>query len=201
LLAAWTDAPTFVWLLTEEILSEYVEVLERLRVRSSRRIVALIREQGQLVRILKKIPDLPDRDDAPFCECAESADADFIVTLNPSDFPQSRLKARVISPSDPLPAWQGAAAPPASRDPQEVAASECPGSARQYAPSSGAARSAPLLTPCRRRRRRTAGIALRLTRRNCSYPGSDSGACKTDARRSGPDRWSPPRSTFAPRSQ
>jgi hypothetical protein len=33
LLAAWTDAPTFVWLLTEEILSEHVEVLERLRKR------------------------------------------------------------------------------------------------------------------------------------------------------------------------
>jgi hypothetical protein len=47
---------------------------------------------------------LPDRDDAPFCECAESADADFIITLNPSDFPQSRLKAKLISPGDPLPA-------------------------------------------------------------------------------------------------
>ena len=92
-----------MWLLTEEILSEYVEVLERLRVRSARTIVALIREQGQLVRILKKIADLPDRDDALFCECAESADADFIVTLNPSDFPQSRLSAKVISPTDPLP--------------------------------------------------------------------------------------------------
>jgi hypothetical protein len=75
---------------------EYAEVLERLRVRSARTIVALIREQGQLVHILKKIPNLPDRDDAPCCECAESADADFIVTLNPSDFPQGRLKAKVI---------------------------------------------------------------------------------------------------------
>jgi predicted nucleic acid-binding protein len=103
LIAAWAEAPTFVWLLTEEILSGYVEVLERLQVRSARTIVALIREQGRLVRILKKIPDLPDRDDAPFCECAESADADFLVTLNPSDFPQSRLKAKVIAPTDPLP--------------------------------------------------------------------------------------------------
>jgi predicted nucleic acid-binding protein len=103
LLATWTDAPTFVWLLTEEILSEYVEVLERLRVRSARRIVALIRDQGQVVRVINKLSDLPDRDDAPFCECAESADADFIVTLNPSDFPQSRLKAKVIAPIDPLP--------------------------------------------------------------------------------------------------
>ena len=75
LLAGWTEAPTFVWLLTEEILSEYLEVLERLRVRSARTIVGLIREQGQLVRILKKIPDLPDRDDAPFCDCAESSGA------------------------------------------------------------------------------------------------------------------------------
>jgi predicted nucleic acid-binding protein len=86
-----------------EILSEYVEVLERLRVRSARWIVALIREQGQVVRVMNKLSDLPDRDDAPFCECAESADADFIVTLNPSDFPQSRLKAKVIAPTDPLP--------------------------------------------------------------------------------------------------
>ena len=50
-----------------------------------------------------RVADLPDRDDAPFCERAESADADFIVTLNPSDFPQSRLKAKVIAPTDPLP--------------------------------------------------------------------------------------------------
>ena len=61
LIAAWAEAPPFVWLLTEEILSEYVEVLERLHVRSARTIVALIREQGQLVRSLRKIPDLPDR--------------------------------------------------------------------------------------------------------------------------------------------
>jgi predicted nucleic acid-binding protein len=103
LIAAWTNAPTFVWLLTEEILAEYTEVLERLGVRNARTIVALIREQGQLVRALKTIPGLPDRDDAPFCECAESGEADFIVTLNPRDFPQGRLTATVISPSDPLP--------------------------------------------------------------------------------------------------
>jgi hypothetical protein len=53
--------------------------------------------------VTKRIADLPDRDDAPFCECAESANADFIVTLNPGDFPQKRLKAKVIAPSDPLP--------------------------------------------------------------------------------------------------
>lgn len=103
LLVAWTEAPTFVWLLTEEILSEYLEVLERMNVRNAPAIVALIREGGQLVREIKKIKDLPDPDDAAFCECAESGSADFIVTLNPDDFPENRLKATVIAPSDPLP--------------------------------------------------------------------------------------------------
>jgi predicted nucleic acid-binding protein len=45
----------------------------------------------------------PDPDDAPFWECAEVGDADFIVTLNKRDFPQSRLTARVIEPGEPLP--------------------------------------------------------------------------------------------------
>jgi predicted nucleic acid-binding protein len=103
LLAGWTEAPTFVWLLTEEILTEYLEVLLRLKVRAAATIVALIREEGQLVRTIQRIIDLPDPDDAPFCECAESGNADFVVTLNPDDFPQTRLKAKVIAPSDPLP--------------------------------------------------------------------------------------------------
>jgi predicted nucleic acid-binding protein len=60
LLAAWTEAPTFVWLLTEEILSEYVVVLQRLNVRAASTIINLIREEGQLVRKVKKIADLPD---------------------------------------------------------------------------------------------------------------------------------------------
>jgi len=103
LLAAWTEAPTFVWLLTEEILSEYVEVLQRLNVPAASTIINLIREEGQFVRKVKKIADLPDPDDAAFCECAESGSADFIVTLNPGDFPQHRLKAKVIAPTEPLP--------------------------------------------------------------------------------------------------
>jgi predicted nucleic acid-binding protein len=104
LLSAWVDAPTFVWLVTDDILAEYLEILQRLNVRSADTVVALIREQAHLVRTTKKIPGLPDQDDAPFCECAESGDADFIVTLNPRDFPQAKLKAKVIAPTDPLPA-------------------------------------------------------------------------------------------------
>jgi predicted nucleic acid-binding protein len=92
-------------LITGEILTEYGEVLGRLHVKPalSRTIIKLLREEAELVSRIKTIAAHPDPDDAPFWECAESGDADFIVTLNPKDFPQARLRAKVIAPGDPLP--------------------------------------------------------------------------------------------------
>jgi len=103
LLRDWLENATFTWLVTEDILSEYGEVLERLNVRAAARSVALIRGQARFVPITKHVEDLPDQDDAAFADCAESGDADFLVTLNPKDFPQSRLRSKVIGPDDPLP--------------------------------------------------------------------------------------------------
>jgi hypothetical protein len=40
----------------------------------------------------------PDPKDDPFFLCSEEGNADFIVNLNPKDFPQERLRAKVISP-------------------------------------------------------------------------------------------------------
>jgi predicted nucleic acid-binding protein len=40
----------------------------------------------------------PDPKDDPFCLCSDEGNADFIVTLNPKDFPQEQLRAKVISP-------------------------------------------------------------------------------------------------------
>ena len=51
----------------------------------------------------RSIEAQPDPDDAPFWECGEAGVADFIVTLNRTDFPQSRLTAKVIGPHEPLP--------------------------------------------------------------------------------------------------
>ena len=51
----------------------------------------------------RSIEAQPDPDDAPFWECAEAGAADFIVTLNRTDFPQSRLTAKVIEPDEALP--------------------------------------------------------------------------------------------------
>ena len=96
----WAEEHTFTWLVSEEILDEYKEVLRRLRVRSHLigRVVNLIRERADEVTIRPSIEISPDPGDDPFCLCAEQGRADFIVTLNPKDFPQDRLKAVVVLP-------------------------------------------------------------------------------------------------------
>lgn len=105
LVHAWINEDTFTWLVSAAVLDEYVEVLKRCRVRRSviGTVVNLLREEAEFVVPRHSIEAQPDPDDAPFWECAEVGDADFIVTLNKRDFPQGRLTARVIEPGEPLP--------------------------------------------------------------------------------------------------
>jgi predicted nucleic acid-binding protein len=105
LLRAWIDKDTFTWLVSAAVLDEYVEVLRRCGVRRSLigTVVNLLREEAEFVVPRRAIAAQPDPDDAPFWECAEVGEADFIVTLNKRDFPQGRLTARVIDPGEPLP--------------------------------------------------------------------------------------------------
>ena len=101
LLHQWAEKNNFVWLLTEDILDEYKEVLKRLRVHSSviGRVVNLIRERAEEVKVRSSVELSPDPKDDSFCRCAEGGKADFIVTLNSKDFPEDRLKAKVIPSS------------------------------------------------------------------------------------------------------
>jgi predicted nucleic acid-binding protein len=92
-----------VWLVTDEILEEYLEVLTRLNVRGAAKVVRLIGEEAEHVQATTRIRGLPHEEDAHFAECAESGRADFLVTLNKKHFPQDRLSARVIAPADALP--------------------------------------------------------------------------------------------------
>jgi len=96
----WAERADFVWLVTEDILDEYKEVLKRLHVRSHLigTIINLIRERAENVGVRSSVDVSPDPDDNPFCSRSEEGDADFIVTLNTKDFPQDRLKARVVTP-------------------------------------------------------------------------------------------------------
>ena len=96
----WAERNNFVWLVTEDILEEYKEVLKRLRVRPNLigKVINLIRERAEEVKVHASAQISPDPKDDAFCLCAESGKADFVVTLNPKDFPQDRLKATVVLP-------------------------------------------------------------------------------------------------------
>jgi len=101
LLHRWADEENFVWLYSEDVLAEYKEVLKRLQVRSATigSLINFIRERGEAIEIRSSTEISPDPKDDAFCICAEEGRADFIFTLNPRDFPQSRLKAKVIQPA------------------------------------------------------------------------------------------------------
>jgi uncharacterized protein len=98
----WVEKNNFVWLVTEDILDEYKEVLKRLRVRSGLigKVVNLIRKWAEEVKVRSIVLISPDPKDDAFCVCANQGEADLIVTLNPKDFPQAHLRANVVSPSE-----------------------------------------------------------------------------------------------------
>jgi predicted nucleic acid-binding protein len=104
ILHEWAARNHFAWLITEDILDEYKEVLKRLGVRPNRigKVINLIRERAEEVKVHASTQISPDPKDDAFCLCAESGKADFVVTLNPKDFPQENLKSKVILPREPL---------------------------------------------------------------------------------------------------
>ena len=102
LLHNWSGKRNFAWLVSEDILDEYKEILKRLGVRPNRigTLVNLIRERAEIINVRVSLGISPDPKDDVFCMCAESGNADFLVTLNPKDFPQDRLKSKVVLPID-----------------------------------------------------------------------------------------------------
>lgn len=102
LLRDWLENETFVWLVSEEILEEYKQVMGRLGVRRNL-IGNIVREQAEFIKAPIAEEVSPDPADDPFCACAETGNAAFIVTLNPKDFPQRKLRAKVIAPGAEFP--------------------------------------------------------------------------------------------------
>ena len=105
LLRDWIERDTFVWLVTDEILLEYKRILARLDVRRPviGKVINLLREEAEFIAA-SALPEIsPDPGDDTFCACAETGRADFIVTLNPKDFPQQLVSAHVIRPGEIVP--------------------------------------------------------------------------------------------------
>ena len=100
----WAEQSNFVWLVTEDILDEYKGVLKRLGVRPTLigKVINLIRDRAEAVKVRSSAEISPDPKDDAFCLCSESGDADLVVTLNPKDFPEERLKSRIVLPIELL---------------------------------------------------------------------------------------------------
>jgi predicted nucleic acid-binding protein len=105
MLRDWIENSTFIWLITDEIILEYKAVLARLGVRRSTigRVINLLSEEGELILVSTRTSISPDPGDDPFCLCSEHGAADFLVTLNPKDFPQRLLAAHVIAAGERIP--------------------------------------------------------------------------------------------------
>ena len=109
----WIEHATFTWLVSEDIVPEHKDILTRLGVRRNLvgEVINLLREEAEFVDVRVTSNASPDPDDNPFCACAEQARAAFIATLNPKDFPQRKLRAKVISPGSRSPQQEGVIAP------------------------------------------------------------------------------------------
>ena len=78
------DSPEFEWVASEEILSEYKEVLSRKKFRLAKELVKewfdLLDDSILIVPLSLEIEFPRDRKDARFIACALTADADWLIT-------------------------------------------------------------------------------------------------------------------------
>lgn len=90
-------------------------MIRRPRLRRSPEIIAgalqAIRDAGFWVRPVKPVKACSDRDDDIFLECAQAADAEYLVTGNLKHFPPSWIGTRIVSPRWLLDHLSHAAAP------------------------------------------------------------------------------------------
>jgi predicted nucleic acid-binding protein len=105
LVLSWRDDPeVFTWLYSQEILTEYREILSRLKVprNAAGRFINLLGHCGEEVTEPATGEYSPDPKDGPFYHCALGGDAAYIITDNVRDFPpvRNRKRPRIITPAD-----------------------------------------------------------------------------------------------------
>jgi putative PIN family toxin of toxin-antitoxin system len=84
-----------------EVLAEYQEVLLRpklgLEPGAVNKLLKEIRQAAKLVRVKQRGSVSPDEADNRFLECAEAAQADFLVTGNTRHFPKQYKTTKVVN--------------------------------------------------------------------------------------------------------
>jgi putative PIN family toxin of toxin-antitoxin system len=87
--------------ITGNVYAEYEEVIRRPRLRRDQGVVSAtlqaIREKGLWVRPREAVRACSDPDDDIFLECAQAAQAGYIVTGNIKDFPASWLDTQIVT--------------------------------------------------------------------------------------------------------
>ncbi len=85
-----------------EIYAEYEEVIRRPHLKRSddeiNAALAAIREKGFWVRPMVRVQACADPDDNVFLECAEAAQAHYLITGNLKHFPSTWSQTRIVSP-------------------------------------------------------------------------------------------------------
>ncbi len=78
------DRPEFEWIVSQEIITEYIEVLQRRKFKLSEEIqqewIDLLQTVTKLIEVNIKIDFPRDRKDAKFLACAIAANTDFLIT-------------------------------------------------------------------------------------------------------------------------
>jgi uncharacterized protein len=87
--------------LSPEIIDEYRGVLLREKFELDPKKVAasleLIAKAGKIIRPTRKVKAASDPDDNKFLECAQEAEADYLVTGNKRHFPKQWRSTRVVN--------------------------------------------------------------------------------------------------------
>jgi uncharacterized protein len=100
------------WFASESVLAEYEEVLKRPRLAiDSVKVadaVARIRAIVSVVKPAVRVSAARDPDDNKFLECAEAAQADYLVTGNIRHFPEVWKETRTVAPREFIDAWTAA---------------------------------------------------------------------------------------------
>ena len=86
---------------SDAIFAEYDDVIRRPRLKQPPDVIKgtlhSIRKVGHWVRPTVRVEECSDADDNVFLECAQAAEADYLVTGNQRHFPERWKKTKVVS--------------------------------------------------------------------------------------------------------
>lgn len=78
------DRPEFEWIVSQEIMTEYIEVLQRRKLKLTKEVqqewIDLLQTVTRLIEVNIEVDFPRDRKDAKFLACAIAANTDFLIT-------------------------------------------------------------------------------------------------------------------------